>query len=89
MTKRNNKNKKNLPTTPHQHDEQKKIVRDWNEYFGKNINVLSNWQKLCHDVGLGDNFTSKTQCRKVSHPASSISKHILFCFEIRSDHRTL
>ncbi|KAI0594312.1 hypothetical protein F4775DRAFT_434931 [Biscogniauxia sp. FL1348] len=41
----------------------KKIVRDWEKYFG--TGELADWQRLMSDLGFqGEEFSSKTQCRK-------------------------
>ncbi|KAK1834796.1 hypothetical protein QBC39DRAFT_251641 [Podospora conica] len=49
---KNNKNK-NKKTS---------IVTRFDTYFGSGD--LSDWQRLCKDIGLEGDFTSKTQCRK-------------------------
>lgn len=42
------------------------IVGEFDAYFG--AGTVQDWQRLCRDVGLTDNFTSITQCRKVWPP---------------------
>jgi hypothetical protein len=39
------------------------IVREFDEYFGSG--TLEDWQRLCRDIGLDENPSSITQCRKV------------------------
>jgi len=45
----------------------RKIVAEFDAYFG-NTNSIENWQRLCCDVGIGENFPSITKCRKVPIP---------------------
>lgn len=41
------------------------VVKKWKAYFGDDsFGSLEHWRQLCWDLGLGDSFTSKTQCRK-------------------------
>lgn len=56
------KNKKGGGQANHQ-EKTPEVVRRWNDYFGRG--ELSDWQRLCHDLGRDGNLTSKTQCRKV------------------------
>lgn len=44
---------------PHKRD----IVSEFNDYFGT-VSNLANWQMLCRDVGVEEELTSITQCRK-------------------------
>ncbi|KAK5657136.1 hypothetical protein OQA88_3664 [Cercophora sp. LCS_1] len=70
MAKRKNKNKKNqgAPGVGGQPDAVKQsvivpvIVKRWNDYFGSG--GLADWQRLCVDVGLTGDYSSKTKCRK-------------------------
>jgi hypothetical protein len=39
------------------------VVKAFDQYFGKGD--LESWKRLCLDVGVGAEFTSITQCRKV------------------------
>ncbi|TVY39611.1 hypothetical protein LOCC1_G005830, partial [Lachnellula occidentalis] len=39
------------------------IVEEFDRYFGSEDN-LDNWQRLCHDVGVEDDLTSITKCKK-------------------------
>lgn len=38
------------------------IVKRFDDYFGAGI--LADWQRLCDDIGLSGDFSSKTKCRK-------------------------
>ncbi|KAK0731743.1 hypothetical protein B0H67DRAFT_85409 [Lasiosphaeris hirsuta] len=38
------------------------IVKRFDDYFG--AGTLEDWQRLCGDVGLSEDFGSKTKCRK-------------------------
>ncbi|KAK3329006.1 hypothetical protein B0H66DRAFT_9932 [Apodospora peruviana] len=40
----------------------KNIDQRFGDYFGEN--TLENWQRLCVDLGLVGDFSSKTKCRK-------------------------
>lgn len=40
------------------------IVIEFDRYFGE-VTKLENWQRLCSDIGLPDDLTSLTQCKKV------------------------
>lgn len=48
------------------------VVAAWMNYFGRG--ELADWQRLCHDVGLPGNLSSKTKCREVrGNPDTSTS----------------
>jgi hypothetical protein len=43
------------------------FIRDeFEAQFGNNLSALGGWQALCKAVGVNDNPTSITQCKKVS-----------------------
>jgi hypothetical protein len=39
-------------------------LSEWDKYFG--YGHLTDWQRLCGDLGLPNNLGSKTQCSRVS-----------------------
>jgi hypothetical protein len=39
------------------------IVQAWDDYFGEG--TLHDWARLCRDLGLEGDFSSKTKCKKV------------------------
>lgn len=39
------------------------IVQAWDDYFGQG--TLEDWARLCRDLGLEGDFSSKTKCKKV------------------------
>lgn len=53
-----------------------KIVQAWEQYFQKG--ELDDWQRFMRDLGFTQDFTSKTQCRKVrSHTHTHITITII------------
>lgn len=40
---------------------------EYNRLIGSRISNLETWQVMCRKVGLGDEFTSIRQCKKVGH----------------------
>lgn len=40
------------------------LAHAWNDYFG--AGELKDWQRLCRDLGLRGDLSSKNKCRKVS-----------------------
>ncbi|KAI5923247.1 hypothetical protein F4810DRAFT_710676 [Camillea tinctor] len=55
--------KQTKPKEKKSNEKPKKIVRDWNSYFGSG--ELADWQRLMSDLGFqGEEFLSKSQCRK-------------------------
>jgi len=51
--------KKKSKTVPYQ----SQVALFWDEYFGSG--QLEDWQRLCLDLGLGGDLSSKKKCRKV------------------------
>ncbi|KAJ4401371.1 hypothetical protein N0V85_005544 [Neurospora sp. IMI 360204] len=49
--------KKKRPAPPQRRD----VVVRWKNYFG--AGDLEDWQRLCQDLGLDDDFSSKRKCR--------------------------
>lgn len=49
--------------TPGRSDAPKNTVETWNEYFRKG--VLVDYQRLCQDLGIDSDISSKRKCRHV------------------------
>lgn len=47
------------------------IVQAWDDYFG--AGGLADWARLCQDLGLEGDFSTKGKCRKVWRPICSIA----------------
>ncbi|TVY58274.1 hypothetical protein LCER1_G004126 [Lachnellula cervina] len=47
------------------------IVKEFDRYFGSEDD-LENWQRLCHDVGVDDDLSSITKCRKMEQALKGI-----------------
>lgn len=58
MAKSKNKGKQQAAPS-----KKEQIVLDWKAYFGSGD--LTDWQRLMADLGFTEEYTSKTQCRKV------------------------
>lgn len=56
------------------------IVLRFDTYFGSG--ALSDWQRLCRDVGLEGEYPSKNQCRKVSLPLFPRLLPFLLCLHL-------
>ena len=47
------------------------ILVAWNEYF--QTGSLGDWQRLMQNLGFQEEFTSKSQCRRVCNPPAILS----------------